>query len=126
MSSPARSTRSWQALVLDMISFSEKALSYAQDLGKDEFLASQPNYDATLWNIVLIGEAASNVPATITDPHPEISWREIVGTRHHLVHGYFRIDQDIVWDIVGNHLHNLLPQLYALVETSVHESSSSI
>ena len=122
MSRPNQAQRSWRSLVRDMIGSSESALSYAEGLGKDEFLSAQLNYDAVLWNITLIGEAASNVPGVVTGPHPEIPWREIVGTRHHLVHGYFRINQDIVWDIVDTHLPTLLPQLRTLLE-AVEEPS---
>ena len=122
MSRPNQAQRSWRSLVRDMISFSESALSYAEGLGKDELLTAQPNYDAILWNITLVGEAASSVPIAVTGAHSEIPWQEIVGTRHHLVHGYFRINQDIVWDIVDTHLPTLLPQLRTLLE-AVEEPS---
>ena len=118
MSRPNEGARPWHFSVQDMIDSSEKALSYAEGLGKDEFLASQPNYDATLWNITLIGEAASNIPATVTGAHPEIPWRKITGTRHRLVHDYFRIDRDLVWDIVETDLPDLLPQLHALLNSA--------
>ena len=122
MSRPNQAQRSWRSLVRDMIGSSESALSYAEGLGKDEFLSAQLNYDAVLWNITLIGEAASKVPIAVTVAHSEIPWQEIVGTRHHLVHGYFRINQDIVWDIVDTHLPTLLPQLRDLLE-AVEEPS---
>ena len=117
MSRPNLAPRPWRSSVRDMIGFSESALAYAEGLGRAEFLSSQLNYDATLWNITLIGEAASNVPITVTGAHSEIPWREIVGTRHHLIHGYFRINQDVVWDIVDIHLPTLIPQLHVLLES---------
>ena len=91
-------------------------MSYAQGLGKDEFVSSEMIYDATLWNLVLIGEAASKVPAHVTASHSEIPWREIVGTRHHLVHGYFRINQDLVWHILETDLPTLIPNLRTLLD----------
>ena len=58
-------------------------MSYAQGLGQDEFMSSDMIHDATLWNLVLIGEAASNVPALVMASHSEIPWREIVVLQLH-------------------------------------------
>ncbi len=51
------------------------------------------------------------------DAHPEVPWNNIIGMRHVLVHGYFEIDQDIVWKAVVNDL----PKLKTQVETMIGE-----
>jgi uncharacterized protein with HEPN domain len=50
--------------------------------------------------IQIIGEAANHVSHSQRQAHPEIPWQDIVGMRHRLVHGYFEVDQDIVWQTV--------------------------
>jgi len=52
----------------------------------------------------IIGEAASKISAGFQDEHPEIPWSKIVGMRNILVHDYFGIDTDIVWQVVEKDL----------------------
>ena len=118
MSRPRAESRPWQLYVQDMISCSERVLDYSQGLEKETFLSAPINYEATLWNLAVIGEAASNIPSSIRDSNRDIPWREIVGTRHHLVHGYFTINQDLVWHVIAVELPSVLPRLYTILESS--------
>ena len=52
----------------------------------------------------IIGEAANRLPEELRAQYPEIPWRQIIGTRHWLAHGYDAIDYRILWDAVTNHL----------------------
>ena len=61
--------------------------------------------------IEVLGEAAKGVSQTFRETHPEISWREIAGTRDRLIHGYFDVDLNIVWQIVTKDLPALILQL---------------
>ena len=101
-----------------MVLFCEKTLLYTDGLNREEFLAGGPMYDATLWNIALIGEATNHIPSTVKDLQTTIPWRDIVDTRNSLIHHYFGIDEDVVWEIVTVHIPALLPQLHALLESS--------
>ena len=118
MSEPHDAPREWQFYVEDMIGFCERVRDYTAGLDKADFVASPISYDATLRNLELIGEAATHVPETVRDAHPEIPWREIVGTRNRLIHAYPGIDNDIVWDIVCNDVPALLPALRTLLDTT--------
>jgi uncharacterized protein with HEPN domain len=60
----------------------------------------------------IIGEAARQLSEAFRARHPEIAWRKIIGMRHHLVHGYFDIDPDVVWNSVAERI----PELRTLVE----------
>ena len=68
-------------------------------------------------HLQIIGEAASRMSEQFLDAHPEVPWNKIIGMRHVLVHGYFEIDQDIVWKAVVNDL----PKLKTQVETMIGE-----
>jgi len=58
-----------------------------------------------------IGEAARRVSPELQKAHPEIPWRNIVGVRHKVVHDYFYVDYDIIWDVVTSDLPGLMSKL---------------
>ena len=64
----------------------------------------------------IVGEAAKQVTETCREDSPEIPWRDIAGTRDRLIHGYFDVDYDIIWQIVSVDLVKLVPQLEKLIK----------
>lgn len=90
---------------------------YMSDVSdKAAFLADERTYDATLRNLELIGEAARHVPTSAREPHIEIPWRDIIGMRNQLAHGYLGIDDDIVWHAVHTDVPVLLRSLRRLAQ----------
>ena len=65
----------------------------------------------------IIGEAATHVPDTMRAAHPEIPWRNVSGMRNRVVHGYFDVDLDIVWDTVDVDLPPLITALDAWISS---------
>lgn len=116
MSDDDQETREWSFYVTDMIQFAEKVMAYTRGMDQSRFIADTQAYDATLRNLELIGEAATRIPSTIRDAHSDIPWRSIVGTRNRLAHGYMRVDDDLVWDIIQNDVPTLLPALRNLLD----------
>ena len=116
MSNAGSEPREWQFYIEDMIGFCEKVLRYSAGLDQAAFVAGDMIYDATLRNVELIGEAATRIPETIRNAHPEIPWRTVVATRNRLIHGYPGINNDIVWDIVRNDIPALLRALQNLLD----------
>ncbi|MBA3015010.1 MAG: DUF86 domain-containing protein [Proteobacteria bacterium] len=90
---------------------------YLDGLNQPKFVMSGLNYDATLRNLELIGEAATHIPDTIRQENPHIPWRLIIATRNRLIHGYLGIDNDTLWSIIQTDIPSLLPQLYQLRKT---------
>ena len=78
------------------------------------FVSSGLNYDATVRNLELIGEAATHIPEEIRQANPQIPWRIIIATRNRLIHGYLGIDNDTLWSIIRGDIPSLLPQLILL------------
>jgi uncharacterized protein with HEPN domain len=62
-----------------------------------------------------IGEAARNVSQTFKDAHPEIEWKGIIGMRHELVHGYDRINLNLVWSTATVDIPHLVTTLANLL-----------
>jgi len=72
------------------------------------------NYDATIRNLELIGEAAMNIPDEVRQSYPQIPWRMVVATRNKLIHGYLGIDNDTLWSIIQDDVPVLLIELQKL------------
>lgn len=106
--------REWRFYIEDMIACAERAISYTEGLDQERFVASGLNYDATIRNLELIGEAATHIPDAIRAAHPEVPWRQVVAMRNRLIHGYLGIDNDTLWSIVERDTPALLEQLLLL------------
>jgi uncharacterized protein with HEPN domain len=112
--SDATPAREWRFYLDDMIAFSEKVLAYTSGFDQRRFEASALNYDATLRNLELIGEAATHIPQPVRNFAPHISWRLIVATRNRLIHGYLGIDNDTLWSIIESDIPSLVEDLRRL------------
>lgn len=75
------------------------------------------NYDATVRNLELIGEAAPHVPEAMRAASPQIPWRLVIATRKRLIHRYLGIDDDTLWSIIRDDIPALLSALPTLKPT---------
>lgn len=107
-------SREWRFYIGDMIAFSEKVLAYTREMEQSRFEQSGLNYDGTLRNLELIGEAATHIPEHVRQFASQIDWRRIVATRNRLIHGYLGIDNDTLWSIIQTDVPVLLRNLNAL------------
>ena len=103
--------REWRFYLEDMISFAEKVLVYTEGLDQTAFVASDLNYDATVRNLELIGEAATHIPIEIQERYSAVPWRQVIATRNRLIHGYLGIDNDTLWSIIKDDVPTLIMQL---------------
>jgi uncharacterized protein with HEPN domain len=84
-------------LVQDIIESGEKILSYTDGFSFDQFTSDSKTIDAVVRNFEIIGEAANRLPEEFKDKYPDIDWHRMRGFRNRIVHDYFGIDFNIVW-----------------------------
>jgi uncharacterized protein with HEPN domain len=105
------SEREWRFYLDDMMRFAENVLAYCDGLDQAAFEVTGLNYDATVRNLELIGEAATHIPIEIREAYPSIPWRQIIATRNRLIHGYLGIDNDTLWSIIRDDIPGLIIEL---------------
>ena len=110
--------REWRFYIGDMIGFAERVIAYTAGLDQARFVASGLNYDATLRNLELIGEAATHVPNAVRAANPHVPWRLVIATRNRLIHGYLGIDNDTLWSIVVSDVPTLLTSLRSVADAA--------
>lgn len=75
------------------------------------FLDDQRTYDAVVRNLAVIGEAVKQIPEYVRTRYPDVEWRKVAGLRDVVVHGYFGIDPEVLWDVVQRRIPELLQQV---------------
>ena len=103
------------AYVLDMLLAAREVVELTQGVTAEEFLAKRILQHAMMRLVQIIGEAARQVSEEYRQAHSEVPWRDIVGMRHRLVHEYFRIIPERVWEVVVTDVPALIPLLEPLV-----------
>ena len=103
------------AYLLDMLLAAREAREFAASLTFPEFERNRMAQLAILKAVEVVGEAASQVSAEGKETHPEIPWPEIIGMRNRLVHGYFNVSLERVWETVRQDIPRLVSQLESLV-----------
>jgi uncharacterized protein with HEPN domain len=99
------------ALLLDIRLAAQDALEFVSGISEAEFLASRLHQYAVIRSLEIIGEAASKLSAATQAARPGTAWREMIGMRHRLIHGYAEVRIDLVWRVVQAKLPALIEQL---------------
>jgi uncharacterized protein with HEPN domain len=94
------SRRSFDLLIEDLWEAVEKVERYTSGFDHDRFIGDEKTIDSVVRNLEIIGEAVGKLPVEIRERHPEIPWKKIIGLRHRIVHDYFDIDVEIIWQIL--------------------------
>ena len=98
------SERSVSVLLDDIYESIDKIERYITGMTAEDFMKDEKTSDAVIRNLEIIGEAVNRLPDNFTSQHQNIEWRKIIGLRHRIVHEYFGVDLELVWQII---IHNL-------------------
>jgi uncharacterized protein with HEPN domain len=91
-------------LLNDIVLSGEKIFNYTGKISFESFLENAMMIDAVVRNLEIIGEASKMVSEETKSAQPEIEWRRMAQFRDVLIHDYFGIEYEIVWDVLKNHL----------------------
>lgn len=95
----SRSAREYLEHILDETRYLSQSI---RGIERDAFLQNETLKRAFVRSIEVIGEAVKQIPDSLRQQHPNIEWRAIAGMRDRLIHSYFGVDYELVWDVARN------------------------
>lgn len=99
--------------ILDAV---EKIERYLTGFDKNTFQSDDKTQDAVIRQLSIIGEATNCLTGDLRANYPQVEWRFATATRNRLVHGYFDVDAEIIWDTAQNDLPNLKIEIEKILE----------
>lgn len=91
--------------------------------GRDAFVADELIQTWITHHLQIIGEAARGLSSAFREKHTDAPWQQIIGMRNVLVHGYFGIDHDVIWEVVERDLPSLKENIVFILGSSEQSGS---
>ena len=96
----------------DILDAFRNAQQFVKGLSYQQFSTNRKTISAVVRELEIVGEATKQLPASITKKYPQIPWSDMAGMRDKLIHFYFGVDMEIVWETVKVRI----PQLEPLIQ----------
>ena len=100
-----------QAYLFDIVESAQLAVSYVEQITKEEFLSDIKSQDSVIRRLEIIGEAARRISGQTLKAYPDLPWKEMIGMRNFLIHDYDDVDIHIVWKTAKKDLPDLIDQM---------------
>jgi uncharacterized protein with HEPN domain len=104
-------------LLQDIIDSADKINRYITGIDFDQFIDNSMIVDAVVRNLEIIGEASKRISEETRYNHPEVEWKQMSQFRDILIHDYFGVDYEIVWDVCQNRLSDNIDFIQQIIET---------
>lgn len=111
--------------LLDMLLAAKKIQQFTRGMSKEDFEVSELHQSAVIREIQVIGEAARLVSDETKTQQPEIQWRAISGMRNRVIHEYFRVSLDIVWQVIEEEIEKLVKILNDIISDADDDNNKS-
>jgi len=109
------SKRPIDLLLNDIRQAIDRIEQYIKNLSFDAFSDDQKSVDAVVRNLEIIGEVANRLPVEFKEKYSEIEWHKVIGLRHRIIHEYFGIDLEIIWQILHKDLLELKQKIMQIL-----------
>lgn len=103
--------------IQDIYDSIEEVGEFVAEMTFEEFSKDRKTINAVIRSIEVIGEASKNIPNSLKEKYPDIPWKKMAGMRDKLMHEYFGVDLEIIWQVIKQDL----PLLKALIKKILSE-----
>ena len=101
----------------DIIKSLSKINRYIEGMEYSDIAKDEKTVDALIRNLEVVGEAVKNIPDTIREKYPEVEWKEAAALRDVLIHDYFGVDLESLWDTIHNNLPEFSKKIRFVYQT---------
>ncbi|OYT59517.1 hypothetical protein B6U81_05955 [Thermoplasmatales archaeon ex4484_30] len=108
--------RQYTFFIKDILDAIEKIEEFVAGMNYVEFIKDDKTTSAVVRKLEVIGEAAKNIPQDVREKYPEVPWKEMAKIRDRLIHGYFVVDHEIIWNVIKGELPLLKPKIKDILE----------
>lgn len=108
---PSVSPRYWKERIKDVLDCAHNIVKFTDGMSLPTFLEDAKTVRAVAYELTTIGEAVRTIPWDIQKKHPEVPWGKLMGIRNVLVHEYFRLDEEIIWETCQHDIPELIIKL---------------
>jgi uncharacterized protein with HEPN domain len=109
------SPRAWQERVSDILQAIQEIRQFTKGMDFEAFQSDDKTIRAVEMNLIIIGEAAGQIPEDIQEKHSQIPWSLMRAMRNRMAHIYFSVDERMLWETVTEELDELIPLLEAIL-----------
>ncbi len=103
--------------LIDILNELEKINEFVGAMTYDEFLQDEKTIYAVVRSFEIMGEATKNIPDEIKDGNNQIPWSKISGMRNKLIHEYFGVDYETLWNTIKNRLPEIKPPIMKIIKS---------
>lgn len=97
-----------------------------KNISEKDFKADFHIHDLALRSLEIMGEAAKGVPDEMRQKFQDIPWKNIIGMRNIIIHDYFEVDMDQVWEVVSRHMESLQSNLTLMLRQACNMSDAEL
>lgn len=109
------SPRGWQDRVRDILDAIAEIQKFTRGMDYETFKADDKAIRAVEMNFIIIGEAANQIPDEVEEKYMTIPWGLMRAMRNRIVHVYFKVDEQLMWDTIQKDLPPLIPELEKII-----------
>ena len=109
--------RDYILFIEDIVTCIEKIESYTGTISFEDFCGNDMAVDAVIRNFEIIGEAVKRIPEEVRKNYADVEWKEAAGFRDVLIHEYFGIDLEAVWDTLRNNIPSFKKQIVKVLKS---------
>ena len=115
-----RRRRTYLDYVQDMLAYARQAQEFLRGMDLEQFRQDLQMVMAVTRALEVVGEAARQLPAALRQRYPEIPWSKVIGMRNILIHGYFGVNEEVLWRTVQEDLPPLHEALARMLQDLEH------
>jgi len=97
---------------------------YTDGVSHDDFMENRLLQDGVIRQLEVMGEAARNLTEDLRNEYPNIPWRQMIGLRNRMIHAYFNVNLQIIWEIIQGDIPNLKKDINYVLE--IHNKKKPI